>query len=334
MAPMFVRLGKQYVVLFTALMLGTVYRLGTEYHLQRVQMAHVHEQLRPLHQSLSVQASTRQNALIASPNGTIVYVSNTTRRPLDVVLDTRPVGRVQTRKWKSVHEATTRSLQSNRTGQNGTKTGTLYAIVTLPKYANANSERWENVVSITTRWPEITIFPASHYLDPSCLNVLGRLNIQVSPSYKSDEKGRGWVHAGKIGHWCSFLRYIAHCDASNFEFCVWLEDDIVMTHNLMTTIKNYTQDYGTPLVALGKGDEANVIVGRHAAQLLKHFTDYTIVGPLDVVPDNSFLRISLYLFDARRYHAKENSTLVCATCPLLTVSEVNGRIQRTRAATK
>lgn len=206
----------------------------------------------------------------------------------------------------------------------------VYSIVTLPVRAYSNAERLNNVHSIINHFPEVTIFRASHYLDVSCLGILSQMNVTVSPSYTSDEKGVGWVHAGKIGHWCSFLRFIVACERTTAAFCVWLEDDVVMTRSLMRTIRNHTRDYGTPVVALGKGDEVNVVVRRYTRQLLQHFTNYAIRGPLDVIQDNAFLRTSLYLFDARRYHAKQHSTLVCDRCPLLPVSEVNRRIHEAR----
>ena len=209
------------------------------------------------------------------------------------------------------------------------RSGTLYAIITLPVYAHHNRERLNNVKQITTEWPEITVFDASHYLDAGCLSILKRMNITVSPQYKSWE-GVGWVHAGKIGHWCSFLRFATFCDNAEAEFCVWLEDDIRMTASLFRIIRSHVKEYGTPLVALGKGDEVNVLVGRHMQQLLRHFTNYTIVSPLDVTPDNRMLRTSLYLFDARRYHGAETSTLVCKTCPLLSVAEVNSHIKHAK----
>lgn len=210
------------------------------------------------------------------------------------------------------------------------KSKSVYYIVTLPVHAYSNPERLHNVLSITSQYPEVTIFHASHYLDMSCLATLSKMHVTVSPSYKSDEKGTGWVHAGKIGHWCSFLRFILECDQTNSAFCVWLEDDVMMTRDLMKTIRNHTKDYGTPIIAMGKGDEVNVIVRRYTKQLIKHFTNYTIRGPVDVIRDNSFLRTSLYLFDARMYHAKQHSTLVCDNCPILPVSEVNHKIHETR----
>lgn len=210
------------------------------------------------------------------------------------------------------------------------KSKSVYYIVTLPVHAYFNPERLNNVHSITSQFPEVTVFRASHYLDVSCLTTLSNMHVTVSPLYKSDEKGIGWVHAGKIGHWCSFLRFIVECDQTDAEFCVWLEDDVMMSRDLMKTIRSHTKDYGTPMIALGTGDEVNVIVRRYTKQLIKHFTNYTIRGPLDLIQDNRFLRTSLYLFDARMYHAKQYSTLVCESCPILPVREVNHKIHETR----
>lgn len=92
------------------------------------------------------------------------------------------------------------------------KSKSVYYIVTLPVHAYFNPERLNNVHSITSQFPEVTVFRASHYLDVSCLTTLSNMHVTVSPLYKSDEKGIGWVHAGKIGHWCSFLRFIVECD--------------------------------------------------------------------------------------------------------------------------
>ena len=94
----------------------------------------------------------------------------------------------------------------------------IYAIVTastVRNRINTGNDRQKLVQASLKAWPALRRFNASYQLDHSCVSILRQTHITIGPNYYSEERGVGWIHAGKVGHWCSFLRYINYCNASN-----------------------------------------------------------------------------------------------------------------------
>lgn len=204
-----------------------------------------------------------------------------------------------------------------------------YAVVALPSYdlyPKTGNLRRDNIARMKLVLPETQVFQASHNLDASCIDILRQLNVTVSPKYYSEERGYGWIHGGKIGHWCSFLRFISHCAEIGYGFCVWMEDDLKLTNEMVGQIKTNLKDGGMPIVSLGVGDEANIIIGCRVQDLLKVFKNYEIQYPLDLAMMHSGFRDSKKKFDGRLFHDKRDSTLVCPDCELLYYADINKKI--------
>lgn len=198
--------------------------------------------------------------------------------------------------------------------------------MTLPSYSRYQKTgqlRSDNVARMKRLLPELQIFEASHNLDVSCIDILRKLNVTVSSRYYSEERGYGWIHGGKIGHWCSFLRFLVKCRDMRYDFCVWMEDDLKLTASMVNDIKKHFDHNDKSIVSLGTGDELNVVSGKRVAKLISHFYNYKIEWPLDVAMHREGLRNSKKLFDGRLFHDKQDSTLVCADCELLYYTNVN-----------
>ena len=211
----------------------------------------------------------------------------------------------------------------------------IYAIVTPSTVQNSIStgnDRQKLVEASLKAWPALRRFNASYQLDHSCVSILRRTHITIGTKYYSEERGVGWIHAGKVGHWCSFLRYLIHCNTSNAVVCVWIEDDFKLSPRNIQTIETQaskiaeTHDNKYAVTSLGLGDEVNVIDARLIHLLFNQFDHFEITNPLDIT-----LRVQTHLGKANRvFHpsdrifvGKETSTLVCSTCELLRVQTVN-----------
>lgn len=131
--------------------------------------------------------------------------------------------------------------------------------------SNANMiERHANVLKSLELWPELRRFNASYYIDESCRTILRKMAISISPDYFSDEKGYGYIHAGKVGHWCSFLRFLLYCQSANVKACVWIEDDILLSKKGIDQISGETFKFidkstRTAILSIGLGDTVNII---------------------------------------------------------------------------
>jgi len=199
--------------------------------------------------------------------------------------------------------------------------------VTILSHANFSSsmERRLNVERMKAHIPTLSLLEGSLGIDASCCSVLHSLNIRVSAYYNTWEKGVGWIHNGKLGHWCSFLRFLQSCAVQNTTFCVWLEDDCNLDQKLLQVILNNL--HSTKLIlALGEGDEVNVITKDNAIKLLKFYTNYKVALPFDLATRKDQIRHDIHLFDARLFHSKQKSSIVCETCEIMHYTEANLKI--------
>lgn len=210
----------------------------------------------------------------------------------------------------------------------------VYAIVTpgtVQDAVNTGREREKLVESSLKAWSALRRFNASYQLDASCVSILRHTHITLSADYYSEERGVGWIHAGKVGHWCSFLRYMYYCNTSNAVVCVWIEDDFKLSVHNIHKIESEaahiakSHDNRHAVISLGLGDEVNIIDGRLMHLLFHQFHNFEIRKPLDITLRTTHLGKVKRVFnkDDRIFVGKETSTLVCPRCELLSVHTVN-----------
>ena len=211
-----------------------------------------------------------------------------------------------------------------------------YAIITPVEQHNKNDMmRHANVLEVKKMWPEVDLFNASDNFDQSCVNVLLDYNISVSNRYFSDEKGFGWIHTGKIGIWCSFLRFVLECSQKNTLTCVWLENDLLMSENLKNVIiresnPDMLQSRKQPLTHIGNHNEVLIINKRKVHQVILFFRNFIISRPLDHTLWNSGLSLSKRIFhkkfddqNVRLFNKPSDSSIVCASCALTKTEDIN-----------
>ena len=161
--------------------------------------------------------------------------------------------------------------------------------------------------------------------------ALDTAETTISTNYYSEERGAGWIHAGKVGHWCSFLRYMHYCNTSSAVVCVWIEDDFKLSAHNMEKIERqalsiaHTHHNTYAVTSLGLGDEVNIIDSRLIRLLLDRFHNFEIRKPLDITLRTTHLGTVNRIFDKhdRIFVGKETSSLVCPKCKLLSVQSVN-----------
>ena len=206
----------------------------------------------------------------------------------------------------------------------------LYAVITLPSYStvtNSGVQRMKNIKKIRTMIPSSVQFNASYNLDDSCLEVLNIMRIRISANYYSDERGKGWIHGGKVGIWCSFLRFLRLCNQSSFDFCVWMEDDLILNSNTKKEIQNHLKESNFPVISLGDGNVLNILIKKNLPRLLTALTNREIQYPLDItLRSGNWVRVDRK-FDGRKFQKKDDSSIVCSNCKLYSYSYVNKKIQ-------
>lgn len=216
------------------------------------------------------------------------------------------------------------------------------AIVTPKKVFNRNDHTRERHVGVLLRrYPFMHRFHASLGVDESCCSILRSQNMTIGGRYYSDEMGVGWVHMGKIGNWCSFLRFLQHCSSEQkYESCVWIENDVLVTDSMLSAILKVSADMkqgieGFPVVHLYGTWEVVVVQRRRARDILSRFYNFEIIRPIDsefwsmrgednLLSDKKILKNTPISISTHR----ENSTIVCSNCSLVTTDSVN-RLCRT-----
>lgn len=187
------------------------------------------------------------------------------------------------------------------------------------------SQRQLNVEAIQRYIPKINILNGSRGLDETCCSILNELGIRVSALYNTWEMGVGWIHEGKVGHWCSFLRFLKLCTIRKETYCVWLEDDCVLNEERMRLVHQHLSTKKL-ILALGEGDEVNVVSQENAVKLLQFYHGYSIALPFDLATRHDKIREDAHLFDARLFHSPYESTIVCKQCRILHYKEANEQI--------
>ena len=220
----------------------------------------------------------------------------------------------------------------------------LYSVITLPKINDNRTingvslQRRINVKKMAVLLPELSVFTGSDLIDKSCVDILNELGVIVSQNYEMDEKGKGWVHLGKIGHWCSFLRYMKHCNESRAVVCVWIEDDVFLNSEKVKKLKKEVSQFESqvskpPIIRLGPGDSVHLIDGKSSSTILQRFSrPFQIEQPVDRALVTTGLVTKhntkqTFNHQDRIFSGSATSTIVCADCPIDTVHNVNRLIQ-------
>jgi len=101
--------------------------------------------------------------------------------------------------------------------------------------------------------PNAHIFRGSVGYDESCKNILVDIGAQFKKYYYGT---LDYIEEGKLGHWCSNLRFAQDCNG----LCVLIEDDIMLNAKDVTILQETLQHpWTTPVLALGpSGDTINV----------------------------------------------------------------------------
>lgn len=157
---------------------------------------------------------------------------------------------------------------------------TWMAIVT--DLNRTNADRRANVINLRRRSPQIHIFPASWGASDECKAFLYDNQIRVNLSYSH---GSGKIEEGKVGHWCSFLRFITECELSLYKRCMFIEDDVVLSPSEISQIVRHLQivTFQKPILSIGPGgcDRINVFDRKQIPQIWDYLGNDGITNPTD-----------------------------------------------------
>jgi len=216
-----------------------------------------------------------------------------------------------------------------------TQKDTLYGInswwAVITHSTNAPSDRKANVAHLQRNGPFINIFEASWGgLDRSCTTFLKKHNIRVSPKYWH---GEGNVEEGKIGHWCSFLRFLVECQSKPVDFCVSIEDDLKLDRYEIAKLNALLEFHSspTPMERFGPGMDTLVVYDRKQVHLMiQDVKIQQIVNPVD----NMFTQLGYYSRAAEEYgqliNDNSQETSLIRTMRQLDISEFNTVVDNTQ----
>lgn len=184
---------------------------------------------------------------------------------------------------------------------------------------NENYQRRENVDAILTKFPWIQKMQGNNGFDEACVELLRFERIRVSPTYYD---GSGKIHAGKIGHWCSFLTFLQRIGTQGVG--VWIEDDVVLqSWKDIDVIQDAVSQASNakPLQRFSHAD--GLLVVRNDPQLWQPLRERGITNPTDL------LYAKLGLYDVKHKAILSKLTNVQSTITstsLLEIQDVNSRL--------
>lgn len=102
--------------------------------------------------------------------------------------------------------------------------------------------------------PTAKLYKGSIGYDESCKSILKEIGVKFQDHFW--KKNRNYLKEGKLGHWCSNLRFAKDCN----DICILIEDDVLLnTHEVKYIYKTIKEDWTTPVLRLGKsGDMINI----------------------------------------------------------------------------
>lgn len=175
-----------------------------------------------------------------------------------------------------------------------------------------NPDRRDNVITLNRTLQQIHIFPASWGASNECKAFLYDNEIRINPSYYHNA---GEIHEGKVGHWCSFLRFIRECEQSPYRRCMFIEDDVVLSPSEIPQIEKYLQNiqFQKPILSIGPGgsDRINVFDRKQIPQIWDSVRKDDIKNPTDLQlkPLYQYARQFGHLLDPQRSRSGSSTIL-------------------------
>jgi hypothetical protein len=164
-------------------------------------------------------------------------------------------------------------LQSSA-GEN--TTDTIWRVITTATRDPARQANVYNILSLDP--PLIKVLVGNQGLDNDCILYLSDNGIRISKSYYNGKTNS--VHSGKLGLWCSFLRFLDLVQESG-KTGVWIEDDVLLKPKHIEEIMQIIQ--GTHTKAEIRMSHGNgVVVIKNASQMLEVVKNLEITNPVDV----------------------------------------------------
>jgi hypothetical protein len=153
-------------------------------------------------------------------------------------------------------------------------TDTIWRVVTTTTPDPARQANVQKILSLNP--PLIHVMAGNNGFDLDCVLYLNENGIRVSKSYHQEST----IHAGKLGHWCTFLRFLDIVQESG-KTGVWIEDDVLLElkdiDNIMQVING---DHKKAEVRMSGGD--GVVVINNASEMLQLVKNLEITDPVDV----------------------------------------------------
>jgi hypothetical protein len=159
-------------------------------------------------------------------------------------------------------------------------TDTIWRVITTTTPDPTRQANVQNILSLKP--PLIQVMVGNNGLDLDCILYLYEDDIRISKTYYHGESGT--IHSGKLGHWCTFLRFLDLVQESG-KIGVWIEDDVMLELKHIEEIMQIVHDNHTkPQVRMSAGD--GVVVIKNASQMLQVVINSEITDPVDLFYDS------------------------------------------------
>ena len=160
---------------------------------------------------------------------------------------------------------------------NGTDTtDTIWRVVTTTTPDPARQANVQRILSLNP--PLIHVMEGNNGFDIDCVLYFSENGIRISKSYYNGESST--IHAGKLGHWCTFLRFLEIVQESG-KIGVWIEDDVLLELNDIDNIMQVINgDHTKAEVRMSGGD--GVVVVKNASQMLQLVKNHEMTDPVDI----------------------------------------------------
>jgi hypothetical protein len=158
-------------------------------------------------------------------------------------------------------------------------TDTIWRVITN---ATPDPARQANVQNILSLKPGlIQVMVGNDGLDLDCILYLNENGIRISKSYYHGAATT--IHSGKIGHWCTFLRFLDIVQESG-KSGVWIENDVILELKHIEEIMQIIRAKPAKAeVRMSAGD--GVVIINNASQMLQVVKNAEITDPVDLFYD-------------------------------------------------
>jgi hypothetical protein len=154
-------------------------------------------------------------------------------------------------------------------------TDMIWRVITTANTAPARQANVQNILSLKP--PLIQVMIGNNGLDVDCVLYLNESGIRISKKYYHGESST--IHSGKLGHWCTFLRFLDLVQESG-KSGVWIEDDVVLELKHIGEIMQIIHDNPTKAeIRMSAGD--GVVIIKNASQMIQVVKNSEITDPVD-----------------------------------------------------